>query len=87
MAKSLSCPGQCGYVTEEVDIQSAMTMLAMHKEIVHPGAATPQNSSRKPEKFPRPTITVDTTAEAWQDFYTSWLQYKDEYGLTGPAVA
>ena len=89
MARRLPCPGtQCGYVTEELDIQDAMAMLAMHKEIDHPAAnpATPHTSSRKPEKFPRPSITVDTTAEAWQDFYTSWLQYKDEYGLTGLAV-
>ena len=89
MAMRLPCPGtQCNYVTEEVDIQAALTLLAMHKEIDHPGdgQATPQSSSRKPEKFPRPNITIDTTAEAWQDFYTSWLQYKDEYSLTGQAV-
>ena len=29
---------------------------------------------------------MDTTDEAWQDFYTAWLQYKDEYGLTGQAI-
>ena len=89
MAMRLPCPGtQCNYVTEEVDIQAALTLLAMHKEIDHPGdgQATPHSSSRKPEKFPRPNITIDTTAEAWQDFYTSWLQYKDEYSLTGQAV-
>ena len=89
MAMRLPCPGtQCNYVTEEVDIQAALALLTMHKEIDHPGnsPATPQSSSRKPEKFPRPNITIDTTAEAWQEFYTSWLQYKDEYGLTGQAI-
>ena len=67
--------------------QDALALLSMHREIVHPGAVpAQQNNSRKPEKFPRPNITVDTTDEVWQDFYTAWLQYKDEYGLTGHAV-
>ena len=66
----LPCPStQCNSVTEEV-----LTLLTMHKEIDHPGnspVAAPQSCQRKPEKFPRPNITMDTTAEAWQDFYTS----------------
>ena len=37
MARRLPCPGsQCDYVTEEMDIQDAMAMLNMHKEIDHP---------------------------------------------------
>ena len=89
MAVKLSCPAgaACGYVTEEVELQTAMALLAMHREIAHPAAVpAQQHNSRKPEKFPRPSINVDTTHEAWQDFYTAWLQYKDEYSLAGHAI-
>ena len=89
MTMRLSCPAgaPCAYVTEEVELQTAMALLAMHKEIAHPATAPAQRqNSCKPEKFPRPSINVDTTDEAWQDFYTAWLQYKDEYNLTGLAI-
>ena len=29
---------------------------------------------------------MDTTDEAWNDFYMAWLQYKDEYALVGQGV-
>ena len=37
MAKSLPCPGQCGYVIEEVDIESALSLLTMHKDLEETG--------------------------------------------------
>ena len=83
----LSCPAgaTCGYTTEEVEFEAAMELLKMHRDIAHAAPAQlPQG--KKPEKFPRPSIDVDTTAEAWNDFYMAWLQYKDEYGLTGQAI-
>ena len=90
MPVQLACPAgaACGYVTEELEVQAAMALLTMHKEIAHPAAvaAAQQQNSCKPEKFPRPNINVDTTDEAWQDFYTAWLQYKDEYNLVGLAI-
>ena len=46
---------------------------------------TTNRNSKKSEKFPRPSIDLDSTAEAWQEFYTAWLQYKDKYSLTGKA--
>ena len=62
----LPCPStQCDYVTEEVDIQAALTLLAMLKEIDHQGngpVATPQSCQRKPEKYPRPNITIGAMA-------------------------
>ena len=62
-----------------------MELLKMHREIAH-NATAPHQQGKKPEKFPRPSIDVDTTDEAWNDFYMAWLQYKDEYDLTGQAV-
>lgn len=83
----LTCPAgaACGYTTEEVELDSAMELLKMHRDIAH-AAAPPPQQGKKPEKFPRPSIDVDTTSEAWNDFYMAWLQYKDEYGLTGQAI-
>ena len=82
----LPCPSiACEYVTVEAEFEDAMRLLQMHKEMDHATLAPPPQG-KKPEKFPRPTIDVDTTAEAWDDFYMAWLQYKDEYNLVGQAI-
>ena len=82
----LPCPSiACEYVTVEAEFEDAMRLLQMHKEMDH-AALAPPSQGKKPEKFPRPTIDVDTTAEAWDDFYMAWLQYKDEYNLVGQAI-
>ena len=47
MAKSLHCPGQCGYVIEEVDIQSALTLLTMHKDLKETGKCIESKESGK----------------------------------------
>ena len=84
----LNCPGvDCGYATEEVELDAAMELLKMHRDIAHANTApATAQQGKKPEKFPRPSIDVDTTHEAWCDFYMAWLQYKDEYNLEGQAV-
>ena len=85
----LTCPSgdTCDYTTEEVELATAMELLKMHRDIAHANAAPATvQQGKKPEKFPRPSIDVDTTHEAWNDFYTAWLQYKDEYALVGQAV-
>ena len=85
----LPCPMgmDCDYKTESVEEATALEMQAMHECMKHPTSANlaTNGGSKKPEKFPRPSIDLDSTAEAWQEFHTSWLQYKDEYGLTGKA--
>ena len=86
----LSCPAgvPCTYVTEEVDPQTALALLAMHERVAHPATGGGGDSTRvkKPEKFPRPQIDQDSTAEAWAEFHTAWLQYKDEYSLSGTTL-
>ena len=37
----------------------------------------------KPEKFPRPNVGLDEPIEKWEDFSSSWQQYKEEYCLSG----
>ena len=58
-------------------------MRAVHPEVGNGGNST---IVRKPEKFPRPSIDQDATAEAWEEFHSAWLQYKDEYSLDGTAL-
>ena len=86
----LRCPAgaPCAYVTEEVDQQTALTLLEMHERAAHPntGGGGGGNTVKKPEKFPRPQIAQDATAEVWEEFHTAWLQYKDEYSLTGTTL-
>ena len=55
---------------------SAVELLAMHERIAH-------GSNVKPEKFPRPNVGLDEPIEVWEDFTSSWQQYKEEYGLSG----
>ena len=80
--------GSCTYVTENVDPQTALALLMMHRELSHlsTGGGEERTKVIKPEKFPRPQIDQDSTAEAWDEFHTAWLQYKDEYSLSGTTL-
>ena len=87
---SLSCPvsDSCAYKTERLPVDTAMTLLQMHERTVHriEGDSAGDGGARKnskPEKFPRPSITLDEPVERWEDFKSAWEQYKDEYDLSG----
>ena len=68
------------------EMQDDRWYMEEHVQLKHLTSDTARSSNeKKPEKFPRPTIDLDSTAEAWQEFHTSWLQYKDEYALSGKA--
>ena len=86
----LKCPAgvACTYVTEEVDSQTALALLPMHERAVNPasGGGGESTKANKPEKFPRPQIDQDSTAEAWDEFHTAWQQYKDEYSLSATTL-
>ena len=49
----LACPAgaPCQYITEEVELEAAMELLKMHRDIAHAAPAQPQQG-KKPEKFP-----------------------------------
>ena len=83
------CGPPCTYSTPAMEAESALTVLAMHERQRHNAQAYPQHNtqSKKPEKFPRPSIGLDETDEKWQDFTTAWDQYKDEYSLSGQAIS
>ena len=78
------CPsgGYCSYVTPKLPVASSMELLAMHKEIDH-GQDTSVALGVKPEMFPRPKVALDEPIEKWEDFSSSWQQYKEEYCLPG----
>ena len=80
---SLTCPagGACDYATPELPAATAMELLNMHERTAH--TVAPVGVTGKPEKFPRPTIGLDEPIEKWQDFTSSWDQYKEEYALEG----
>ena len=40
---------------------------------------------KKPEKFPRPEIKMDSSAEDWSEFEVEWEYYKEEYTLALPS--
>ena len=76
---SLTCPAgdACDYATPELPATTAMELLTMHARIAH-AVVAPVVATGKPEKFPRPTIGIDEPIERWQDFTSSWKQYKEE---------
>ena len=69
----LPCPMgmDCDYKTESVEEATALKIMDMHERLSHPTSANQATNggSRKPEKFPRPSIDIDSTAEACQEFH------------------
>ena len=80
----------CIWESQDLNEGLAEKTLLMHLQLVHQVApAQPQvggTGLKKPEKFPRPLIDQDSTLESWNEFLSSWEQYKDEYQLSGTAL-
>ena len=77
----------CSFRTMELEYEHANEQLVTHMKFAHnEGPGLPHSEKNKPEKFPRPQIDQDSTSEAWDEFHTAWLQYKDEYSLTGTTL-
>ena len=91
MAVSLPCAlgtATCDYVTPELQYEQAREQLELHMKYGHPAAAaagTP-GENKKPEKFPRPVLELDTTEENYAEFAATWKQYKEEFSLTDKAL-
>ena len=81
----LPCPvGDCDHETIELEYAQAKEQLDIHVKYTH--AAVGGESSKKPDKFPRPEIKLDSSSEDWYEFQVTWEQYKEEYGLQGPSL-
>ena len=79
----LPCPARdCAYETIEQETRPhAKELLDIHVRIDHAAAAVAGGDSlKKPEKFPRPEISLDKSTEDQSEFLVTWEQYKDEYG-------
>ena len=83
-----SIGGECDFQTIALEYDQAKDLLQLHMQHTHPvtmpGGGV--HDKFKPEKFPRPTLELDSTAETWADFRTTWNQYKMEYNLEGPGL-
>ena len=76
--------GDCDYETINLPYEQAKDQLEIHMMYAHRDAQPV--SSNKPEKFPRPEIKLDSTAENWEEFIVTWAQYKEEYKLAGAGL-
>ena len=76
--------GDCDFETISLPYEQAKEQLDGHMRYAH-GQAQAVNSN-KPEKFPRPEIKLDSTAEDWEEFSVTWSQYKAEYNLAGDGL-
>ena len=82
----LPCPvGGCDHETIELEYAQAKEQLDIHVKYTHNAAASGE-SSKRPDKFPRPEIKLDSSNEDWSEFKVTWDQYKEEYGLQGPSL-
>ena len=85
----LPCPSStCDFKTVKLEYAHAEKQLELHTRLDHAAAmaAGGGDSQRKPEKFPRPEISIDKSTEDWHEFKVTWDQYKEEYGLSGKAL-
>ena len=83
----LQCPvgGECDYKTQSLPYAQAEALLDRHLRFAHQ-ATGGSNSDRKPERFPRPDLKLDSSFEEWSEFLVTWNQYKDEYQLEGASL-
>ena len=72
-------------MTVSLEYKQAKPLLDGHMQYAH-GAAAGAGGGKKPEKFPRPEIMMDSSAEDWSEFEVEWEQYKEEYTLAGSAL-
>ena len=75
----------CPYETQELEFAQANILLESHLKHAHPTQGGDTND-RKPEKFPRPELSLDSSAEEWSEFLVTWTQYKEEYNLQGASL-
>ena len=54
---------------------NAEKLLESHLKFAHPIAGG-SNNDNKPEKFPRPELQLDSSAEEWSEFLVPWNEYK-----------
>ena len=76
--------GDCNFQTVQLEFEQAKAQLDGHMQYAHSAAGA--GGGKKPEKFPRPEMKMDSSAEDWAEFEVEWDQYKEEYTLAGNAL-
>ena len=65
----LDCPARdCDYKTQQLEYAQAKELLDIHVKVDHPTIPAGGENQRRPEKFPRPEISLDKSAEDWSEF-------------------
>ena len=57
----------CNFETQELEFGQSKELLETHLQFAHPTQGG-GNNDRKPEKFPRPDLKLDSSAEEWSKF-------------------
>ena len=79
--------GDCTFQTVQLEYEQAKVQQDGHMQYAHTLATNSAGEgAKKPEKFPRPEVRMDSSAEDWAEFEVTWGQYKEEYSLAGPAL-
>lgn len=79
--------GDCTFQTVTLEYEQAKAQHDGHMKYARtPTAGYAGEGTKKPKKFPRPEVKMDSTAEDWAEFEVTWGQYKEEYNLAGPAL-
>ena len=78
--------GDCNFETVELEYDLAKAQQDGHMQYAHGNAAGQGGAPKRPEKFPRPEIKMDSSVEDWSEFEVEWDQYKEEYTLAGTAL-
>ena len=79
--------GDCTFQTVQLEYDQAKAQQDGHMQYAHTLATSSAGEgAKKPEKFPRPEVRMDSSAEDWAEFEVTWGQYKEEYSLAGPAL-
>ena len=83
----LVCGDGWNFETVQLEYEQAKAQQDGHMQYAHGNAAGHSvGGAKKPEKFPRPEIKMDSSAEDWAEFEVTWKQYKEEYDLAGTAL-
>ena len=69
-----------------MSIQNPVVGVCSGRHLKFAHQAVGGNSDRKPERFPRPELKLDSSSEEWSEFLVTWTQYKDEYQLEGSSL-
>ena len=78
------------YKSEDLENQTALEMLKMHRSDCHAGTLQPQPTNTQTEprgsgprgKIDMPTLSAHCSSDQWEDFLYDWKNYKTTMSIT-----